>query len=234
VTPVLVTRPEPGATATATLLLAMGFQPIVAPLLTIHPLAVTLPAPGDVQAILVASRQAVPPLPAEFLAVPLLAVGDATAEAARAHGFQTVSSAEGDATALARLARRLCKPSGGPLLLATGLGQGFRLEGLLADAGFTVLRREVYTAHPVPALPPSAQEMLTTAQAGWVLLFSGETASCLSRLVRATDRLAGIRPLSLAALSPSVAEAARDLPWRSIHVAMTPTENAVLALIHER
>jgi hypothetical protein len=65
------------------------------------------------------------------------------------------------------------------------------------------------------------------------LLFSRETALCLSRLTQETDLLAGFSTLQLAAISRPVAEAVRGLPWRSIHVAMTPTETAVLALLHD-
>nr|WP_284947879.1 uroporphyrinogen-III synthase [Acidisoma sp. PAMC 29798] len=229
-----MTRPEPGAAATAAQLVAMGYHPVVAPLLTIHAVAAELPAPDTVQAILVTSRQAIPRLPHAYAHCPLLAVGDATAGSARAHGFTQVSSADGDAKALAVLAARSLAPNGAPLLLASGVGQGHHLERLLTRRGFTVLRREVYAAQPVEALPAPARDMLASSHAGWVLLFSRETAFCFHRLVRHGDLLAGLRPLRLAAISHPVADSVRDLPWRSIHVAMTPTENAVLALIDER
>jgi uroporphyrinogen-III synthase len=212
----------------------MGYDPVVAPLLTIHPVAADLPDPDRVQALLVTSRQAIPQIPNAYAERPLLAVGDATAEVARAHGFTRVSSADGDAKALAVLAARSLAPNGAPLLLASGLGQGHHLERLLTRRGFTVQRREVYAARPVEALPAAARDMLAASHAGWVLLFSRETAFCFHRLVRHSDLLAGLRSLRLVAISHTVADAVRDLPWRSIHVAMTPTENAVLALIDER
>jgi uroporphyrinogen-III synthase len=231
--PVLVTRPEPGASATARRLRAMGFVPHVAPLLTISPVAAALPPADRIGAIVIASRHAVPPLPAHYHALPLFAVGDATAEAARGHGFTYILSADGDAEALAALVARSSPARDLPLLLAAGLGQGLYLAERLAEAGFAVERREVYAAWPVTALPEAARAMISAGRAGRVLLFSRETALCLSRLVREPELLAGFPKLDLAAISGAVAEAARGLPWRSIRVAMAPTENAVLALLHD-
>jgi uroporphyrinogen-III synthase len=233
VTPVLVTRPEPGASATAARLRAMGFAPRLAPLLRIEPLSASLPPPEGLRAIVLASQHAVPPLGRSHGALPLFAVGDATAEVARLHGFTRVSSAEGDAAALAALVRQRIAPGGLPLLLAAGLGQGHHLAGLLAESGFDVERREVYAAHPALSLPEAARAMISGHRNGRVLLFSRETALCLMRLIRETDLLAGFATLDLAAISRPVAEAVKALPWRSIRVAMTPTENAVLALLHD-
>jgi uroporphyrinogen-III synthase len=119
------------------------------------------------------------------------------------------------------------------LLLAAGLGQGHHLRRLLTDRGFAVERREVYAARPVAALPEAARLMIGGGQQGRVLLFSRETALCLSQLIQETNLLVGFTTLDLAAISRPVAEAVGHLPWRSIRVAMTPTETAVLALLHD-
>ncbi|WP_298213574.1 uroporphyrinogen-III synthase, partial [Acidocella sp.] len=73
----LVTRPEPGASATARRLAALGHSPVLLPCLAITPLPARLserPA-----ALIVTSGQAVPALPARLAGVPVYAVGDATA-----------------------------------------------------------------------------------------------------------------------------------------------------------
>jgi uroporphyrinogen-III synthase len=231
--PVLVTRPEPGASATAARLRALGFAPVLAPLLSIEPLAARLPAVEAVRAIVVASQHALPPLPPSHAALPVFAVGDATAETARRYGFERVRSADGDARALAALVARALPQAGRPLLLAAGLGQGECLARLLSHAGFAIERREVYAARPASVLPAPAHAMIGAGRPGRVLLFSRETALCFSRLIQGTDLMAGLCSLDLAAMSRTVADAARDLPWRTIRVAMTPTEKAVLALLHD-
>jgi uroporphyrinogen-III synthase len=76
----------------------------------------------------------------------VIAVGEATAEAARAQGFGRVEWAEGDAASLAAHCRERLRPQDGPLLLATGAGYSLELAAALRAAGFAVLRRVVYAA----------------------------------------------------------------------------------------
>src|SRR5579864_2856662 len=72
---VLITRPEPGASDTAARVAALGFRPVIAPLLEIRELRTLLPPSGRVQAVLAASSNAIPPLPASHRHLPLFAVG---------------------------------------------------------------------------------------------------------------------------------------------------------------
>lgn len=231
--PVLVTRPAPGGAETARHLAALGFAPVLAPLLTVQTFARALPAPERLRAVLVASRQAIPALPALYHDLPLYAVGDATAAEARAAGFRQVESAQGRAEDLARLIIEGLPPEGPPLLLATGLNQGDRLKTILQAFGFEVLRKEVYAAHSVTRLPEAAEDLLRAGGEGWVLLFSRETALCLNRLVRAAGLVESAARFNLGAISAPVAEAVQDLPWARIHVAMEPNEKAVLALLND-
>ncbi|WP_459676277.1 uroporphyrinogen-III synthase [Acidisoma sp. 7E03] len=231
--PVLVTRPPPGGAETARRLTARGFTPILAPLLTVQTFARALPAPERLRGVLVASRQAIPALPALYHDLPLYAVGDATAAEARAAGFRRVESARGRAEDLARLIIERLPREGAPLLLATGLNQGDRLKTILQAFGFEVLREEVYAAHSVTRLPAAAEAMLRAESEGWVLLFSRETALCLNRLVRAVGLAESVARLNLGVISAPVADAAQDLPWARIHVAMEPNEKAVLALLND-
>ena len=95
-----------------------NFMLVLAPVLTVVPRktnAVSLP-----QAALITSGNAISALPAALHDVPLLAVGDATAERARRAGFARVHSAGRDAAALADLAAAILTPAAGPLLLASG------------------------------------------------------------------------------------------------------------------
>ena len=112
-------------------------------------------------------------------------------------------------------------------------GKGHHLSRLLTGRGFAVERHEVYVATAASFLPEAARVMIGANRQGRVLLFSRETALCLSRLTQETDLLGGFSTLDLAAISRPVAEAVRHLPWRSIRVAMAPTETAVLALLHD-
>ena len=223
-----MTRPEPGASATAARLTASGWHPVVMPFLTVRPLGTTLPAAASLQAIVTASANAVH-LPAAYQALPLLAVGNATASQARAAGFAHVHSADGDAPALADLASRLLDPAGRPVLLATARGQGMELARALGQNGFTVHRRAVYAADPVRRFPPHAAEAIAAGLHA-VLFFSAETARAFARLLPIPLRRC-LTGTDAAAIGPAAADAVRHLPWRALRVAVRPTQDEVLALL---
>ncbi|MGH7101738.1 MAG: uroporphyrinogen-III synthase [Acetobacteraceae bacterium] len=228
---ILITRPEPGASATAARLTRLGFRPVLAPLLTIRRRAPGLPAAARLQAALVASTQALPALTAAHRGVPLYVVGDATAEAARGLGFEMVTSAAGDAAGLATLVAAACRPAAGPLLLAAGAGRGEELAAALRGAGFAVIRRSVYAALPVAKLPGAAHASLSDGRLAAALFFSGETAATFARLVGAAGLSAALAPVEAITIGPAAAAALRPLPFRSVRVAVRPTEEAVLAML---
>ena len=224
----LVTRPEPGAGATAARLRASGWRPVVAPFMAVRPFAVALPPVDRIQAVVSASGNAVT-LPAPFRTLPLLAVGNATAARARAAGFRSVHSADGDAPALAALAACLLDPARGALLLATGRGQGVALARALRRAGFTVHRRAVYAAAPVRYFPPEAATAVTSGLQAAVF-FSTETARAFARLLPPV-LVPHLCQTDAVVIGPGVADAVKHLPWRTLRVALRPTQDEVLALL---
>jgi uroporphyrinogen-III synthase len=227
---VIVTRPEPGASETASRLAGRGFAPVVAPLLRTRALAAALPPPGEIQAILLTSGNAVPALPAALHRVTVLAVGDATAARARAAGFSDVSSAAGDAATLAELAARRCDPAGRPLLLACGRGQGAALSATLRRGGFRVLRRCVYVSVPAARLPHDAARALREGGTVAALFFSAETARAFVRCLPASLH-ASLAAVAALAISPAAAEPLQSLPWRALRVARRPNQDELLALL---
>ncbi|MEP1029540.1 MAG: uroporphyrinogen-III synthase, partial [Alphaproteobacteria bacterium] len=111
---ILVTRPEQDAAATAARLRDLGHDPLITPLMAVR----FLPGPpldlAGVQALLVTSANGARALAARQagsnIPLPVLAVGDATARAARDLGFPDVESAGGDVDDLARLAAERLRP----------------------------------------------------------------------------------------------------------------------------
>ncbi|HEY7580772.1 MAG TPA: uroporphyrinogen-III synthase [Acetobacteraceae bacterium] len=228
---ILITRPEPGASETAARVAALGHRPVLAPLLAVQNRNVPLPPPERVQAILVTSGNAIPSLPPSYRHLPLLAVGEATAARGRAAGFTQVNSADGDARALAALAVRSCDPQADPLLVVSGRGQGQGLAAALREGGFRVVRRTVYAAVPVGALPDEARHAVHTGSVEAVLLFSAETARQCVRLLRAARLRDAARSIEALAISQPTAMALRALPWRRIRVADRPNQDALLAML---
>ena len=192
---VWVTRAEPGAARTADRLTALGFTPIIAPLLTLAPLPEALhaaPDPAAVAALALTSPngvEAFAPLIPRFRDHPVFAVGDATAEAARAAGFADVRSAAGDIHALARLIAAEAPP--GPLLAPGAREPAGDLPALLPDR--PVQRLPVYAAFEThaPAPEPFDAVMLHSPRAARALASilaadlpraasSGRIAICIS------------------------------------------------------
>lgn len=225
---ILVTRPEPGASETASRLQGDGWTCVTAPFLTIQTRPVTLPR-APLQAVLVTSGNALGALSASLHATPLLAVGGRTADRARAAGFSMVHSAEGDAAAMAALAPTLFDRAAGPLLLASGRGQGATLAAALRQAGFRVHRRVAYEAARVRVFPPNAAAALLDNTHA-TLFFSADTARAFVRLlpVALTPALTRTAALTIGA---ETAAALQGLPFRCVRVSVRPTLDGVLALL---
>lgn len=235
---VLVTRPEPGAAATADMLTRLGHVPLLAPMLTITarvlstaagPTAAGPATHPPVQAVLITSANAIASMAAFDRALPVLAVGDATAARATQAGFARVTSAGRDAAALTALACAVCRPGAGPLLLPTGAGLGLDLARALRRHGFTVHRRVAYSARPATTLPPDAAVALGTGRIDAALFFSAASAraflGCMSKQEGQVDRIEAL------AISHPTARALAPLPWRRIRVASHPNQDELVALL---
>lgn len=218
---VWITRAQPGAARTAARLTALGFEPVVAPLLTIRPLPDALSAAPDlttVTALAFTSPNGV----AAFAALtsrlrdrPVFAVGDATAEAARDVGFADARSAAGDIHALARLID--ASPIKG-LILAPGAREpAGDLPALLPD--HDVRRLPVYAAEETDAVVPPHFDA--------VLLHSPRAARALAAILTpdaAANRVAIC--ISAAAAAPLTA-----LGLAEIRTADAPDEASMLTAL---
>jgi len=237
----LITRPEEDAAPLAAALAERRVDVTVEPLLTIR----SLPdAPLDldgVQALLFTSANGVRAL-AEVAGargvsgwrdLPVCAVGNATATAARGAGFTRIESAAGDVVALARLVAARLDPTAGPVFHAAGSVVAGDLSGLLEQAGFTVRRAVLYEAKPADQLSPSTVTALANGAFDLVLFFSPRTAATFVTLARAAGEgvVGGCRKATALCLSPAVAAALGELPWRSVEVAAQPELPALLDLV---
>jgi uroporphyrinogen-III synthase len=180
------------------------------------------------QAVLLTSANAVASLAAAAPGrdAPVLAVGDATAQAARAAGFARVTSANGDARDLARLARQRSDPRRGALVYLRGVDVAGDLAGMLGE--FTFDEAVVYRALPVLELDEAARAALQGADL--TLLFSPRSAAGFVSLVRVAGLGDQCRKMALVALSAAVARAA-DLPWACAYVAQHPSQQGMLGAV---
>ncbi|MGE0750680.1 MAG: uroporphyrinogen-III synthase [Variibacter sp.] len=232
----LVTRPQPDAERTAAVLHGRGHEVALAPLLAFAATAAALPR-GPWAGVLLTSLNAVraihdDPAAAPLRSLPVLTVGDRTAEAARAAGFADVQSASGDARDLVRLAAR--RFMGGRLLYLCGEHRAADLAAALADAGIVVATVAVYRMNAAERFPPAVAESLAGRRIDGVLHYSRRTAEAYLACAQAGGILApALAPIHYA-LSAAVAAPLRAAGAAHVSVAATPDEAALLRALEGR
>lgn len=222
----MITRPDADARATAEQVRALGFDPVLAPLLQVDP--VPIGAVTGFDGVVVTSGNALASL-SDCPDLPLLAVGDATAQRARAAGFRSVFSAGGDASALAVAAPRYFAPAA-RLLFATTENEGLALTETLRAAGFGVDRRVAYAVRPALALPPSARAVLTSGRLHAAMFLSARTARIFSGLLD-PSLYTYLGDVDALVIGQPAANELTLLPWRRVRVSLAPTLDQVLALL---
>ncbi len=227
---VMVTRPEADAAPLAAELADRGHSMMIEPLLTIVAKPDAAVDLSGVQAIALTSANGARAL-AERTArrdLPVFAVGEATAAAARAAGFPAVESAGGDAVALAALIAARLDPGAGAVIHPAARHLAGDLQGRLEAEGFAVRRAVLYESVPSPALSEAAEAALREGRIDVVLFFSPRTGKTFVRLLAESRLTAVCNRMYALCLSDAVAEDIKRLPWRALYVAAQPTQAALL------
>jgi uroporphyrinogen-III synthase len=212
---VWVTRAEPGADQTAARLVDLGHVAVVHPLLAIRSIDADVNLSG-VRALAFTSANGVRAFVERWgaPALPVYAVGDATAAAARAAGFAEVFAGDGDVAALAEL---IAARSPGPVLHPGARMLAGDLEGDLRRRGVEVRTVAVYES---VALPPP--DPLPQVEA--VLVHSPAAARALAAVPAA-------RRLRALCISPAAAAPLREAGFDRVDEAPFPNEAALLKLL---
>lgn len=207
----LVVRPEPANARTAARLRAGGGDVLCLPLFAAVPVAWTPPDPARFDALLLTSAQAVRLAGAglaTLAALPVIAVGTETAEAARAAGLSVAAIGTGGVTEALAAGR------------AAGLTRPLHLAG----------RDHIDSGHPTAIVYASAEtpidrDVFAAAATGRIVLLHS---------VRAARRVAALladtrQATEIAALSPAARQAAGE-GWAFAIAAPTPDDAALCAL----
>src|SRR4249920_204019 len=226
---VVVTRPQADSERTAVALEALGHEVLVAPLMRIEPVAVDLA--GTWSAIVITSANALQAVPATADGVkplPVFAVGDRSAEAARRAGFAEVSSANGDIKDLVRLVAARAVGAKAPLLYLAGEDRAGDLVAQLAAHGIDAEMKVVYRT-VAEAFPPVLAAALESGDVDAVLHFSRRSAELFVEGARASGVAGPAEDVRHLCLSAQVAE---PLAGASrVTVAARPEEAALIALL---
>ena len=233
---VLVTRPSPDDEATAASLRAKGYEVLLAPMLRFEAVAFQDDMDARYGAVIVTSANAVrgvePHLKGHrLLELPLFAVGEHTAAAARRAGFTHVISANGDAAGLRDLilarvkAKELNKAS--TLLFLAGADLARDLAGELGERGFRVVTQTTYRMSPVASLPREVCDAFAANRIEAVLHYSRHSARAFLDAARAGGVEISALAIPQCCISAAVASVVRDAGATQVMVAASPDENAL-------
>ena len=203
--PLVILRPEPGASATADKARAMGLNAVTVPLFEVVPVPWAAPDPGAFDSIVMTSANAIRHGGAELerlKGLPVRAVGAATAAAAREAGFSVTAIGDGGVA-------NMVLPPGERLLHLAGRAH------LPSDAAMTI---PVYEARPIE--DPAGLETLAECV---IAVHSPRAGRRLAELI--SDRSQSF----IVAISAAAAEAC-GAGWKQVQAAPQPNDPALLAL----
>jgi uroporphyrinogen-III synthase len=233
---ILVTRPHPDNEATSENLRARGHVVLLAPVLKFEPVAFLDESETSYGAVIVTSANAIRGVAPQLqdlglLELPLFAVGEHTAAAARDAGFAEVIAAGGDAAALRDKVmqgardKRLKKK--GTLLYLAGADLSRDLSGELGVEGFNVVTHTTYRMAPIKLLPRDVCEGFAAHGIEAVLHYSRRSARAFLEAARAEGVEISALAIPQCCLSETVAGLLREAGASQVLVAATPDENAL-------
>jgi uroporphyrinogen-III synthase len=209
-TKIWITRTEPAATQSAEAWAKAGFDPVVAPLLTIESLE-PKPTLPDKAVLIFTSAHGV--LHSGLIGDDrrVYCVGDATARVAKRQGFSSVVSADGDWQKLTKTIEK----TGAPVVHISGSVVRGEIVKTLRDQGFDARQHVVYQAKAATFWP------IDVNQIDAVALYSP----------MASETLMALPPrhlfhLTAYCLSENVAAPLRDI---GVQIAQAPNERALIA-----
>ena len=232
---ILITRPRVDAEPFARALTGLGHEAVIEPLLEIAFLPGAPLELSGVQAILLTSANGARAAAARTRVrdVAVVAVGPATAAAARAAGFSKVSESGGDVDALAAFVRATLRPEDGALVHPTGSVTAGDLAGALAAHGFAVRRETIYEARAVDHLSGAVVAELSAGLIATAAFFSPRTAALFAELAADEGLEAACSRVTAICLSQAVGAALAPVSFRTMKIAKNPSVDAMLALVGE-
>lgn len=232
---ILLTRPIAASEHLAEELEARGYHTLIEPLLMIEPRPAPLP-PGAFDAVIITSANALVGLAdrraeaEKLFTLPCFCVGERTAAAASAFGFQNVRSGDEDGAALTRQMTARLPPAQKILHIAGEDVKEGAADGLRA-AGHMHIHWPVYKAVAATALSTAVREALTRQEISGALFFSARTAAIFVNLIKAARLEACCATLHAIGLSEAVTSLLHPIDWKSCRAAEAPTEQAMINLL---
>jgi uroporphyrinogen-III synthase len=231
----VVTRPQADGERTAATLRARGHHVLLAPLMQVEPIAADMRSGwGGVIITSANAASAIAGNPAlkVLCELPLFAVGQRSADAARRAGFANVISAGGDVRDLVRLIAERRADAAGPLLYLAGEDRAADLVSELIMHGIAAEMVVVYRAATAP-FPPELTAVLKAAEVDAVLHFSRRSAENYIAGAEQAGVAKEAREARHICLSAQIAVPLAEAGARRIAIAPRPDEAALIGSLDE-
>ena len=234
---VLLTRPEGDVAALKSRIEALGCSVSVAPLLKIAFRPIAPDALSDATAVIATSRNALKALAqsdalSAALALPLFAVGPATAQIAKDLGFATVIAGPGTGADLVPVIAGYSGAKSGRLVHIAGDHLAFDLAGALRPHGIAVRTLQAYASVAAETLPGETTTALAAKTIDAVVLMSPRTATTWAQLTARLPDKPSLTDVTHICLSAAVADAISGMPDVKTVIAEKPNADAIISAVY--
>lgn len=238
---IITIRPEPDSSRDVDWLQRYKVPAMSVPVMHVEQKSFNLPDTALFQAIIFTSRHAVAALadlfrPVSLRSLPVYAVGQSTARAARHAGFKQVTCGPGDGKGLLRLVTADLRQDAGKVLWPRASIVNFDIASHLTGFGFSVQQLPVYSMTPTVSHAADLSTRLTACSSAAVVAMSARSMALFSQML--DDReLAGQRKIITVIAGSTPIAAAAGSGWADIIVAKAPRRSRILAIakfVHRR
>ncbi len=223
---VLVTRPLEQSRLFASDVRAIGYHPLISPLLSIESYPFSYEELIRPDTLILSSAHALGsvPVPDDWVNIPVLCVGEATESVARRAGFIHTLSARGG---MEDLLPFIQERGNQRFLYLRGKDVAFDLSRNFPDQSLD--EKITYSANAAENFPSDVLDLFD--QIEFITLFSQRSGMVLKNLMEKNGLVSYAKSIKLLCLSSSVIESVKEMNWKSCGIADSPNSVSMIRLM---
>jgi uroporphyrinogen-III synthase len=232
---VLITRPEDSAQDTASIITSMGFEPIIAPVMEIKPVAHDGIVPGRYNAIVVSSAHGIHNFKPAAMGfdVPVFCVGGRTEAALRDAGYKNIVTEQRMAALIPLIESRTSQGGWRDILYIRGQDVRHDLESEQRLQHLNVTMCITYAAEAVLEFSPRTVQAFKEDGIDIVLLYSVRAAEIFLRLCKRQQLIEKLSHIKVLCLSEAVVKCMDSKVWQKTYVPETPSQSAMMEVLQK-